>query len=47
MDRTEELRGCLKSSISRHCERSEAIHNAVFQWIASGYHPRNDVVTDF
>jgi hypothetical protein len=39
--------GCSKSSISRHCERSEAIQSVDFQKIASGYRPRNDVVTDF
>jgi hypothetical protein len=39
--------GCSKSSISRHCERSEAIQSVDSQEIASGYHPRNDVVTDF
>jgi hypothetical protein len=43
--------GCSKSSISRHCElrgtKQEAIQSVDFQKIASGYRPRNDVVTDF
>jgi len=38
----------VKSSVSRHCERSEAIQNFIAgqarndNWIASGYRPRND-----
>ena len=37
------IREPLKTLFSRHCERSEAIQNIEFQWIASGYRPRNDV----
>ena len=41
--------------IKRHCERSEAIQNSplleelveMWMWIASGYHPRNDVCGEF
>ena len=36
-------RELLKTPFSRHCERSEAIQSTGYQWIASGYRPRNDV----
>ena len=38
---------CVKTPRSRHCERSEAIQSVGFQWIASGYRPRNDVAVHF
>jgi hypothetical protein len=41
------LRVLLKTLFSRHCKRSEAIQNIDTQWIASGYHPRNDVGGEF
>ena len=36
-----------KSSDSRHCERSEETQYVDYQWIASIFHSRNDVVKDF
>jgi hypothetical protein len=41
------LRKFLKIARFRHCERSEAIQNIDYQWIASGYRPRNDVAGGF
>ena len=33
---------CVENRVFRHCERSEAIQNIDYHWIASGYRPRND-----
>ena len=41
------IQGIPKTSFFHHFERSEAIRNIENQWIASGYHPRNDVCSKF
>ena len=33
----------LEHRLFRHCEQSEAIQISDIHWIASDYHPRNDV----
>ena len=42
-----QLRKPLKTLFSRHCERSEAVRNIGFHWIALGYRPRYDVQERF